>query len=101
MNNQFDDVSDDNTSPVYVLDGNLYVSAAEWDRLCSEESTSPLVSVLCDIREFLSRGKSVRLIGADGGISVSADRRTEFQAILDNANNRRAVLKLAPAIPLS
>jgi len=101
QNSQFDDgLPDGNTSPVYIEDGNLYVNATEWDRLCREQSTSPLVCVLRDVSGFLSRGRSVRLIGADGGIEVSADRPSEFQAILDNANRRRASLGLAPAIPL-
>ncbi|MBY0574244.1 MAG: hypothetical protein K2P84_11225 [Undibacterium sp.] len=95
---QFNVLSDENTSPVYLDNGNLYIGAAEWDRLCCEESTSPLVSVLRDAREILSQGRSVRLIGSNGGITVSADRPSEFQRILDNANIRRASLRLAPAI---
>lgn len=90
----------DITSPVYVEGGNLYVNATEWDRLCKEPSTSPLLDVLLQVSGFLSRDKSVRLINADGGIAVSADQPSEFQIILDNANHRRASLGLAPAIPI-
>jgi hypothetical protein len=98
--NKFGGLPEGNPSPVYIEDDNLYVNATEWDRLCREQSTSPLVSVLRDVRAFLLRGRSVRLIGADGGIEVSVDRASEFQAILDNANRRRASFGLAPAIPL-
>ncbi|PCE34310.1 hypothetical protein [Burkholderia ubonensis] len=100
QDNKFDGLPEGNPSPIYIEDDNLYVSATEWDRLCREQSTSPLVSVLSNMRVFLSRGRSVRLIGADGRIEVSADRASEFQAILDNANRRRASFGLAPAIPL-
>jgi len=88
------------TSPVYVEDGNLYLTAKEWDRLCREQSTTPLVNVFEDMRRFLSRGKAVRLIGPTGGIAISADQLNQFQGILDDANRRRADLGLAPAIPL-
>jgi hypothetical protein len=100
QDNKFDGLPEDNPSPIYIEDDNLCVNATEWDRLCREQSTSPLVSVLRDVREFLLRGRSVRLIGADSGIEVSADRASEFQAILDNANRRRGSFGLAPAIPL-
>jgi hypothetical protein len=96
---QFENLPEENMSPVYVEEGNLYVSAAEWSRLCGEQSAGPLVSVLSDARGFLLRGKAVRLIGTDGGIAVSADQLNQFQAILDDANRRRANLGLAPAIP--
>lgn len=95
----FENLPQGDTSPIYVDEGNLYVNATEWDRLCGEQSTDPLVNVLRDVRGFLSRGKAVRLIGADGGIAVSADRPSEFQKILDDANHRRVNLGLAPAIP--
>lgn len=97
---EFNDYPSDNSSPVYIEEGNLYLSATEWDRLCCAQSTDPLVTVLSDVRGFLARGKSVRLIGLDGGIAVSADRQSDFQAILDNANRRRSSMGLAPAIPL-
>ena len=100
QDDKFDGSPEGNPSPIYVEHDNLYVNATEWDRLCREQSTSPLVSVLSDVRAFLLRGRSVRLIGADGGIEVSADRASEFQAILDNANRRRASFGLAPAISL-
>lgn len=101
MSNVDQDISvePDNASPLYVENGNLYVSATEWDRLCKEKSTSPLSTVLLQMSGFLSRDKSVRLLNAEGGIAVSADRPSEFQRILDNANHRRASLGLAPAIP--
>lgn len=94
------DLPDSNSSPVYVEDRNLYVNATEWDRLCREQSTAPLVSVLSDAKRFLAQGRSVRVIGVDGGIEVSADRLSELQSILDNANRRRSSFGLAPAIPL-
>jgi hypothetical protein len=62
---KFDGSPEGNASPIYVEHDNLYVSATEWDRLCREQSTSPLVSVLSDVRAFLLRGRSVRLIGVD------------------------------------
>ncbi|MBU9371813.1 hypothetical protein LGM85_22580 [Burkholderia multivorans] len=99
QDDKFNGLPEGNASPIYVEQGNLYISATEWDRLCREESTSPLVSLLSEVRAFLLRGKSVRLIMADGGIEVSADRPSEFQRILDNANHRRASFGLAPAIP--
>jgi hypothetical protein len=77
QDDKFDGSLEGNPSPVYVEHDNLYVSATEWDRLCREQSTSPLVSVLSDVRAFLLQGRSVRLIGADGGIEVSADRASE------------------------
>ena len=89
-----------NTSPVYIEEGNLYVNPTEWDRLCGEKSTSPLLDVLHQVSGFLSRDKSVRVISANGGIAVSADRPSELQRILDDANHRRAALGLAPAIPV-
>ena len=98
---QFEALPESDASPIYVHDENLYVSATEWERLCSEQSTSPLLNVLGHVRGYLSRGKAVRLIGADGGISLSADRPSEFQFILDDANRRRANSGLAPAIPLN
>ena len=98
--NQFDRLPNGNSSPIYFEGGNLYVSAKEWDRLCHERETDPLVRFLQDVHTRLSSGKSVRIIGADGGIDISADRTSEFQRILDNANGRRANLGLAPAIPL-
>lgn len=101
QDSQFENLPDENTSAIYVEDGSLYVSAQEWSRLCGEQNTGPLVSVLSDARGFLSRGKAVRLIGADGGIAVSADQLNQFQAILDDANRRRANLGLAPAIPVA
>lgn len=100
QDSHFENLSEENTSPVYVKEGNLYVNATEWSRLCGEQSTGPLVSVLSDARGFLSRGKAVRLIGADGGMAISADQLNQFQAILDDANGRRAALGLAPAIPV-
>lgn len=105
MNTQSEDnplanVPDNNMSPVYTDQGNLYISDREWKRLCAENSTAPLQSVLSQVRDFLTRGKSVRLVRADGGIAVSADRNAEFQAILDNANRYRASLALAPVIPV-
>ena len=100
QDSQFEKSREGDTSPVYVEEGNLYVNATEWSRLCREQSTGPLVSVLSDARGFLSRGKAVRLIGPDGGIAVSADQPNQFQAILDDANRHRANLGLAPAIPL-
>jgi hypothetical protein len=100
QDSQVEKLREGDTSPVYIEEGNLYVNATEWDRLCGEQSRSPLVTVLRDVRGFLSRGRSVRLIGADGGIAVSADQPSEFQRILDDANRRRANLGLAPAIPL-
>lgn len=100
QDSQFDGLPDGNPSPIYIVEGNLYVSTTEWDRLCHEQDTGPLVSVLRDARRYLSGDRSVRLIGADGSIEVSADRPSEFQRILDNANDRRASLGLAPATPL-
>lgn len=91
---------DENASPVYVDEGNLYISATEWNRLCCCDSTLPLLDVLRQVSAFLSRDKSVRLIGSNGEIEISADRPREFQRILDNANDRRASLGLAPAIPI-
>jgi hypothetical protein len=98
QDSEFDNLPDSDTSPVYVDQGNLYVSATEWSRLCAEQSTAPLVSLLNDARGFLSRGKAVRLINAHGGIAASADQLNQFQMILDDANRRRADLGLAPAI---
>jgi hypothetical protein len=100
QDSKFENLPEANTSPVYVAEGNLHVNATEWSRLCGEQSTGPLVSVLSDARGFLSRGKAVRLIDADGGIAVAADQPNQFQAILDDVNRRRANLGLAPAIPL-
>lgn len=101
QDSQFENLPDEDTSPIYVKEGNLYVSAKEWSRLCGEQSTGPLVTVLSDARGFLSRGKAVRLISADGGIALGADQPNQFQAILDDANRRRANLGLAPAIPVA
>ncbi|MBU9170323.1 hypothetical protein [Burkholderia gladioli] len=101
QSDKFEGLSDGNPSPIYVEGGNLYVSATEWDRLCREQNTSPLVSVLSDMRGFLSRGRSVRLLMADDRIYLSADGASEFQRILDDANRRRASFGLAPAIPLN
>ena len=83
---------------VYVEGRFLYISASEWDRLCHEKSTGPLVSVLRDARSLLEKDGAVRLIGLDGGISISADRPSELHAVIDFANVRRASLGLAPVI---
>jgi hypothetical protein len=93
------ELPDSPTSPVYIDDGNLYVNATEWDRLCNEQSTGPLVSVFRDAKQILAKGRAVRLINHQGGIALSADRPGELQGLLDNANARRAAASLAPVIP--
>ena len=93
-----DDQPEGSGSPVYVEGRCLYISATEWDRLCSEGSTFPLLSVLRDAKMLLAKDGAVRLIGLEGGISISADRPSELQTIIDYANVRRASLGLAPVI---
>ncbi|WP_374407286.1 hypothetical protein [Hydrogenophaga sp.] len=85
-------------SPILVEERNLYVSATEWDRLCRVASTAPLVSVLGDAKTLLAQGGAVRLVKLNGEIAISADRPTELQRIIDDANARRTINGLAPVI---
>ena len=89
---------DTDASPVYVEGRCLYVSAREWNRLCHLESTSPLASVLKDGRALLAKDGAMRLLSIKSEVYISADRPSELQRIIDDANARRAALDLAPVI---
>jgi len=54
--------------------------------------------VLREAKGLLAQGGAVRLVNLRGEISISADRPTELQRIIDDASARRASNGLAPVI---